>query len=323
MINCDIKLERVSKSFGDVRAVENVTLQVRRVEFLTLLGPSGCGKTTTLNMIAGFVHPDSGSILIRNIPVTELPPYERDTGMVFQSYALFPHMTVFENVAFGLRMRKLPEPQIKERVGDVLECVRLTGYDRRYPRELSGGQQQRVALARALVVNPAVLLLDERRSYRAGRQPRGNLRFSDHALRGGLYRGNQSPERSGKARGRGGLIDVQLPQTSTSIRTRSSRPIREGAEVTVSIRPEKCLLQRGPSNSSTNQLTAVIRDVLILGSDLQYELLLEDQQAFTVKAVNTDTSVRPAIGETVKIAVPPHHCLTFSETLEEDGVPVS
>ncbi len=161
MINCDIKLERVSKSFGDVRAVENVTRHVRRGEFLTLLGPSGCGKTTTLNMIAGFVHPDSGSIQIRNIPVAELPPYERDTGMVFQSYALFPHMTVFENVAFGLRMRKLPEPQIKERVGDVLERVRLTGYDRRYPRELSGGQQQRVALARALVANPAVLLLDE------------------------------------------------------------------------------------------------------------------------------------------------------------------
>jgi spermidine/putrescine ABC transporter ATP-binding subunit len=161
IVPVDIELARVSKRFGDTVAVREASFVVERGEFLTLLGPSGCGKTTTLNMVAGFIHPTAGVITIQDRPVTELPPYERDTGMVFQSYALFPHMSVFDNVAFGLRMRKVTGPDIQRRVGDILERVQLAGLDRRYPRQLSGGQQQRVALARAMVLRPAVLLLDE------------------------------------------------------------------------------------------------------------------------------------------------------------------
>lgn len=161
MPDIDIRIDGISKAFGGVTAVDDVSFEVRRGEFLTLLGPSGCGKTTTLNMIAGFAAPSAGSIAIRDRPVTDLAAYERDTGMVFQSYALFPHMTVFENVAYGLRMRRTDAAEIKERVATMLERVQLVGLDDRYPRQLSGGQQQRVALARAMVLRPAVLLLDE------------------------------------------------------------------------------------------------------------------------------------------------------------------
>ncbi|MFO7591471.1 MAG: ABC transporter ATP-binding protein [Acidimicrobiia bacterium] len=157
----DIEIRGVSKRYGEMLAVDDVTIDIRRGEFLTLLGPSGCGKTTTLNMIAGFVTPTKGTISIRDRPVTDLPPFERDTSMVFQSYALFPHMTVFDNVAFGLRMRKVGADDVRRRVDEALDMVHLTGLDRRYPRQLSGGQQQRVALARAVVTRPAVLLLDE------------------------------------------------------------------------------------------------------------------------------------------------------------------
>src|SRR6185503_931168 len=141
--------------------VGSVTLDVADGEFLVLLGPSGCGKTTTLRMIAGFVEPSGGSAHIGGIDVTNLPPWRRNTGMVFQSYALFPHMTVAENVAFGLEMRSLAKAEIAARAREVLRLVRLEGFAERFPRQLSGGQQQRVALARALAIRPDVLLLDE------------------------------------------------------------------------------------------------------------------------------------------------------------------
>ncbi|HZX00078.1 MAG TPA: ABC transporter ATP-binding protein [Trueperaceae bacterium] len=157
----DIVLRDVTKRYRDALAVDDLSLEIERGEFLTLLGPSGCGKTTTLNMIAGFIAPTAGTITIKGQPVTDLPPFERDTSMVFQSYALFPHMTVFDNVAFGLRMRKVDRSELRRRVGEALESVHLSGLEKRYPRELSGGQQQRVALARAIVTRPAVLLLDE------------------------------------------------------------------------------------------------------------------------------------------------------------------
>ncbi len=156
-----LELRKLSKRYGDHAAVVGVTLDVADGEFLVLLGPSGCGKTTTLRMIAGFVEPSGGSTTIGGTDVTHLPPWRRNTGMVFQSYALFPHMTVAENVAFGLEMRKLARGEIDARTKEVLRLVRLEGYSARLPRELSGGQQQRVALARALAVRPDVLLLDE------------------------------------------------------------------------------------------------------------------------------------------------------------------
>jgi spermidine/putrescine transport system ATP-binding protein len=156
-----VELRDVIKRFGDVVAVDRVSLRIGDGEFFSLLGPSGCGKTTTLRMIAGFEQPTEGQLLIGDQPVAGVPAFERNTNMVFQNYALFPHMTVAENVAFGLEMKRVPRSEISQRVTEALEMVRLPQMENRRPNQLSGGQQQRVALARALVNRPAVLLLDE------------------------------------------------------------------------------------------------------------------------------------------------------------------
>ena len=157
----DLSLNGLSKHYGDFYAVREVSLTIADGEFLVLLGPSGCGKTTTLRMVAGFIEPSAGHVRLAGQDVTLLPPWKRNAGMVFQSYALFPHLTVAQNVAFGLEMRKLPRPDIDKRVDEALALVRLGGLGARLPRQLSGGQQQRVALARALAIRPDVLLLDE------------------------------------------------------------------------------------------------------------------------------------------------------------------
>ena len=157
----DVRLVNVTKKFGDAIAVDAITLDVSDGEFFTLLGPSGCGKTTTLRMIGGFEQPTSGLIELKGVDVTFLPAYERDVNTVFQSYALFPHLTIYENVAFGLRRSGIKGDELKRRVGEAMELVQLIGYEKRVPAQLSGGQAQRVALARALVNEPAVLLLDE------------------------------------------------------------------------------------------------------------------------------------------------------------------
>jgi len=158
-------LSGLGRKFGDVDAVLGVDLALKPGEFVSLLGPSGCGKTTTLRMIAGFIDPTSGTISLNgkvlSAPSGSIPPEKRGMSMIFQSYAIWPHMTVAENVAFGLKLRKLPADEIRKRVGEILEVVRLGALAQRYPAELSGGQQQRVALARAVVIRPSVLLLDE------------------------------------------------------------------------------------------------------------------------------------------------------------------
>jgi len=174
-------LEALAKRYGSSVAVERVDLEVRQGEMVALLGPSGCGKTTTLRMVAGFVPPSAGRVLIGGTDVTQAPPHARDTGMVFQSYALFPHMTVAANVAFGLEMRRVGRAERDTRVREALRLVRLDGLEDRLPRQLSGGQQQRVALARALVVNPAVFLLDEPLSNLDAKL-RGEVRMEIRAL---------------------------------------------------------------------------------------------------------------------------------------------
>ena len=156
-----VRLDRLVKKFGNTVAVDHVSLEVISGEFITFLGPSGSGKTTTLMMIAGFEAPTSGNIYMGQESILSKPSFKRDMGVVFQHYSLFPHMTVFGNIAFPLRMRKLDERAIEKKVGDVLEVVRLPDFGQRYPSQLSGGQQQRVALARALVFNPPILLMDE------------------------------------------------------------------------------------------------------------------------------------------------------------------
>ena len=156
-----LHLEGLSKRYDDFVAVNGLSLDVERGEFVSLLGPSGCGKTTTLQMIAGFVTPSAGRIALNGRDITQLAPEKRGMGVVFQSYALFAHMTVADNVGFGLEMRRVPRAQRVGRIREALALVRLEGLDKRYPRELSGGQRQRVAIARALVIQPDVLLLDE------------------------------------------------------------------------------------------------------------------------------------------------------------------
>lgn len=160
-----LRIQNLTKYYGSVKAVDNISLAIDEGQFLTLLGPSGCGKTTTIRLIAGLEEPDGGQILLNDEVISEKnrvkPPERRNMGMVFQSYAVWPHMTVFENVAFTLRMKKIPKSEIAKRVQDVLDLVGLSALGQRYPTQLSGGQQQRVALARALVAEPSILLLDE------------------------------------------------------------------------------------------------------------------------------------------------------------------
>ena len=156
-----LELQGLTKRFGEFTAVDSMNLKAAEGEMIALLGGSGCGKTTTLRMIAGFTEPTAGQILVDGKNVSTIPPYRRNIGIFFQNYALFPHMTVFENVAFGLKLQKLPKNEIRERVEHMLALVKLTGMDKRYPRQLSGGQQQRVSIARALAGRPAVILADE------------------------------------------------------------------------------------------------------------------------------------------------------------------
>nr|WP_278429788.1 ABC transporter ATP-binding protein [Brevibacillus laterosporus] len=157
----DVEFINVQKKFQNQIIVDNFHLQIEQGEFISLLGPSGCGKTTTLNMIAGFLDPDQGDLLIKGKKMNGVPPYKRELGMVFQTYSLFPHMTVGENIGYGLKLRKISKAEQKDRIRKVLELVKLPHVADRYPKQLSGGQRQRIAIARALVVEPSLLLLDE------------------------------------------------------------------------------------------------------------------------------------------------------------------
>jgi iron(III) transport system ATP-binding protein len=180
-----LRLERLIKRFGQTIAVDGIDLKIEDGEIMTLLGPSGCGKTTTLRCIAGFLIPDDGEIYLGEQQITDLLPEKRGIGFVFQNYALWPHMTVFDNLAFGLRLRHVPRTEIKKRVNEALALVRLSGFAERYPRQLSGGQQQRIALARALVIQPQVLLLDEPLSN-LDAQLREEMRFEIRELQKSL-----------------------------------------------------------------------------------------------------------------------------------------
>ena len=156
-----IKIDNVNKKYGENTVVNNLNMEIKKGEFLTLLGPSGCGKTTTLRMIAGFETPTNGNIYVEGQEIQNTEPYDREVNTVFQNYALFPHMNIYDNVAFGLSIKRVKKEEIKKRVKEMLDLVQLTGYENRKPDQLSGGQKQRVAIARALINRPKVLLLDE------------------------------------------------------------------------------------------------------------------------------------------------------------------
>ena len=177
----DVAIENITVAYGSTKPVENLSLTVEKGEFLSLLGPSGCGKTTTLRAVAGFIQPSLGTIRVGGTSVNGVPPNKRNMGMVYQDYALFPHMTIAQNVAFGMKMRGAARADMDKRVGEMLALLQLSGMGTRYPSQLSGGQQQRIALARALVINPAVLLLDEPMAA-LDKQLRGAMQFELRAL---------------------------------------------------------------------------------------------------------------------------------------------
>ena len=207
MAGGEVQLVDLVKRFSDVTAVAGINLDMPPGEFFSLLGPSGCGKTTTLRLIAGFERPDEGQILLDGVDMVQTPPHKRNVNTVFQNYALFPHLTVAENVGFGLRYQDVSKQDAKTKIADALEMVRLSGFERRRPSQLSGGQQQRVALARALILNPAVLLLDEPLGALDAKL-RKALQIELKALAGG----DRDHVRLRDARSGGGAHDVRSPR---------------------------------------------------------------------------------------------------------------
>jgi ABC-type Fe3+/spermidine/putrescine transport system ATPase subunit len=318
-----LRLAGIGKRYGAVTAVDAVDLEVREGEFLTLLGPSGCGKTTTLGLIAGFFPPSAGEIYLKGKPVANLPPFKRDIGVVFQDYALFPHMSAGDNVAFGLRMRNLGKDEISQRVREALDLVQLRGLADRRPLELSGGQRQRVALARALVIRPAVLLLDEplsnldlklREEMRveiAGLQRRLGITtvFVTHDQGEALVMSDRiAVMNAGRIEQLGRPAEIYERPTTRFVAEFIGRMnffLKDGK--TVAIRPERARLSsEKPADGFAWRGT--VRNVLYLGSTLEYHLDLQGQRAL-VEAPNEGAAPKFKAGDAVWFSAPPESCL--------------
>ena len=324
MSEAALRLAGIEKRYGATVAVAGVDLEVRDGEFLTLLGPSGCGKTTTLGLIAGFFPPSAGEIFLRGRPVAGLPPFKRDIGVVFQDYALFPHMTAGENVAFGLRMRGLRKEEIESRVSEALGLVQLGGLAERRPLELSGGQRQRVALARALVIRPAVLLLDEplsnldlklREEMRveiAGLQRRLGITtvFVTHDQGEALVMSDRiAVMNAGRIEQLGTPADVyERPATRFVAQFIGRMNFLRGEGKTVAIRPERAQLGREKPSSGFAR-PATVRHVLYLGATLEYRLELENGERGLVEAPNHGGAPKFQAGERVWFSASPESCL--------------
>ena len=308
-----LRLAGIEKCYGATVAVAGVDLEVREGEFLTLLGPSGCGKTTTLGLIAGFFAPSAGEIFLKGRPVAGLPSFKRDIGVVFQDYALFPHMTAGQNVAFGLKMRKTAPDEIGQRVKEALDLVQLRGLAERRPLELSGGQRQRVALARALVIRPAVLLLDEplsnldlklREEMRveiAGIQRRLGITtvFVTHDQGEALVMSDRiAVMNAGRIEQIGRPAEIYEKPASRFVAEFIGRMnFFQANGKTVAIRPERARLSREqPSNGFARQGT--VRNVLYLGATLEYHLDLQGERAL-VEEPNDGAGPRFQVGDPV------------------------
>jgi putative spermidine/putrescine transport system ATP-binding protein len=327
-------LRDLRKSFGSAVAVDGVDLEVRRGEFVTLLGPSGSGKTTTLRMIAGFMNPTGGMIEIDGQDMTRVPPYRRDVGMVFQNYALFPHMTAAQNVAFPLRMRKQPRAEIDRRVGEALDLVKLRHLGDRYPRQLSGGQQQRIALARAVVFEPRLLLMDEPLGaldrklrealqleiIRVSRELGATVLYVTHDQEEALVMSDRIAifsegriEQLGSGedlydrpvslfvadfigesnilRGRyeadgadGGWMTRGPARWRVGPAAVAQASLEAGAAAAIVIRPERTRIMEASADATgANVIAATVGEVLNLGPDTKYELILGDGQRVAVR----------------------------------------
>ncbi|MFN3979923.1 MAG: ABC transporter ATP-binding protein [Caldilinea sp.] len=353
MANLAVELRNVWKRFpgpgGEVvTAVKDVSLQIADGEFFALLGPSGCGKTTSLRMIAGFELPTEGEVFIHGRAMGKTPPYQRPVNTVFQSYALFPHMTIGENVAFGLQMKGVAKQEIQRRVGEALEMVRLSGYERRKPKQLSGGQQQRIALARALVNRPEVLLLDEplgaldlklRKEMQlelkklqrevgitfvfVTHDQEEALTMSDRiaVIEGGVAlqvgSANDIYEHpncrfvadfigdTNFLEGTIAQVDSNKAQVEMvggiSVWAHTPQRVRVGQSVTVTVRPEKMHIR--PTATDINQVTGLVTDIVYIGTDTHYGILLDGGQAIRVREQNysVDSRLLAREGETVSV----------------------
>jgi putative spermidine/putrescine transport system ATP-binding protein len=319
-----LRLAGIEKRYGATVAVAALDLEVREGEFLTLLGPSGCGKTTTLGLIAGFFAPSAGEIFLKGRPVAGLPPFKRDIGVVFQDYALFPHMTAGENVAFGLKMRSVQRGELDQRVNEALELVQLRGLAHRRPLELSGGQRQRVALARALVIRPTVLLLDEplsnldlklREEMRveiAGLQRRLGITtvFVTHDQGEALVMSDRiAVMNAGRIEQLGTPADVyERPATRFVAQFIGRMNFFRAGEKTIAIRPERASLSsEKPLNGFA--MSGTVRHVLYLGATLEYHLELENAERGLVEVPNYGGPPKFQAGERVWFSASPESCL--------------
>jgi spermidine/putrescine transport system ATP-binding protein len=318
-----LRLAGIKKRYGATAAVAGIDLEVRDGEFVTLLGPSGCGKTTTLGLIAGFFAPSAGEIFLKGRPVAGLPPFRRDIGVVFQDYALFPHMTAGENVAFGLRMRGMEKSQIHKQVEEALDLVQLRGLAERRPLELSGGQRQRVALARALVIRPAVLLLDEplsnldlklREEMRveiAGLQRRLGITtvFVTHDQGEALVMSDRiAVMNAGHIEQVGRPAEIyERPATRFVAEFIGRMNFFRMDGKTIAIRPERAKLSRQKPDSGFARC-GTVRTVLYLGATLEYHLDLEGERAL-VEAPNDGSAPEFQAGQAVWFSAPPESCL--------------
>jgi putative spermidine/putrescine transport system ATP-binding protein len=334
----DVRLNGLRKSYGDVVAVAGVDLELARGEFFTLLGPSGSGKTTTLRMIAGFEEPDAGTVELAGRDVTGIPPYDREVNTVFQDYALFPHMTVGENVEYGMRVQRVAKDERRRRGAEALEMVRLAGYEARKPSELSGGQRQRVALARAIVNRPRVLLLDEplgaldlklREQMQVelkGIQGEVGITFiyvthdQDEAL---TMSDRIAVFNAGRIEQVGTPAEIyEQPDNDfvTGFVGASNLIEREGTRFTV--RPEKIRLLEDRDDAAGLQTErGVVRDVSYAGMITRYLIELDDGGELQVVRQNLETSSQEALeqrGRQVTVGWRPEHAVAVTEQTERE-----
>jgi len=335
-----VRLNGVSKAFGETVAVHPLDLTIRRGDFLAILGPSGCGKTTLLNMIAGFLYPDSGTVEINGHDITRLPPDRRPTNMVFQGYGLFPHMTVRQNIAYGLHIRKAPKEEIKERVREIIDLVHLEELEQRGVGQLSGGQAQRVALARALIMRPDVLLLDEplaaldlklRKAMqtelrRIHNSIGGTFVFVTHDQSEAMGLANQIAVMSeGRIIQQGTAEDIYAAPQSRFVSTfigeaNILRGRRSGGRITLALgggfkdagadedvvimlRPEAAILvpADGTLPDDALRLAGRLDDAVFLGTYIRYTIAIDDE-IFAVHSADTDLRGRVAIGDAVQLS---------------------
>ena len=346
-----VRLEALEKRFGDVAAVDGIDLEIADGEFFSMLGPSGSGKTTTLRMIAGFELPTAGRVLLHGHDVTNLAPFERDVNTVFQDYALFPHMSVADNVAYGLVIRKIGKDERNRRVADALQMVRLEGYDKRKPGQLSGGQRQRVALARALVNRPRVLLLDEplgaldlklreemQVELKAIQQQVGiTFIYVTHDQEEALTMSDRiAVFNRGRIEQIGAPADVyERPATrfvagfvgTSNLLTGEAARTIVGRAGTFTVRPEKIHLASPDSEPSGDEVAATgrVREVVYVGPDTRYIVRLDAGAELVVTEQNLRTTSSEALaqqGREVRLIWKRQHCLPVADggaaTEEED-----